>query len=245
MKILIIFGTRPEAIKLFPVVNCLRAETSFNVKVCITAQHRSLLDQILTLFDLSVDYDLNLMKPNQNLTDLTARIICEVGKTLDEFQPDRILVQGDTTTAMASAMAAFYRKIPVDHVEAGLRSGNLYSPWPEELNRKVIGSLAALHFAPTARAAEALVRENIPRERVFITGNTVIDALLAAKLNGRFHLGPSGDRVASPFPFAKPPDHSGDNAQARKFRPGNSEYRLSPGSDFPAGRLHDRVPGPS
>jgi UDP-N-acetylglucosamine 2-epimerase (non-hydrolysing) len=181
MKMLVVLGTRPEAIKLFPVVTCLRAETSFQVKVCITAQHRNLLDQILNQIDLAADYDLDLMKPNQNLTDLTARIICEVGKILDEFKPDRIMVQGDTTTAMASAMAAFYRKIPVDHVEAGLRSGDLYSPWPEELNRKVIGSLAALHFAPTARAAEALIRENVPRERIFVTGNTVIDALLMTK----------------------------------------------------------------
>ena len=181
MKILVIFGTRPEAIKLFPVIYALRKDAGFEVKVCVTAQHRQMLDQVLNVVGIRPDYDLDLMKANQNLTEITARIIGGVGKVIDECKPDRIMVQGDTTTAMAAALSAFYRKIPVDHVEAGLRSGDIYSPWPEELNRKVVSSIASLHFAPTQRAAEALARENLPRDRIFVTGNTVIDALLDIK----------------------------------------------------------------
>lgn len=181
MKILVVFGTRPEAIKLFPVIYALRKGTGFEVRTCVTAQHRQMLDQVLDVVGIQPDYDLDLMKPDQNLTEMTAQIIGGVGKVIDACKPDRIMVQGDTTTAMAAALSAFYRKIPVDHVEAGLRSGDLYSPWPEELNRKVISSIASLHFAPTQRAAEALTRENLPRERIFVTGNTVIDALLDTK----------------------------------------------------------------
>src|SRR5258705_3072777 len=163
MKILVVFGTRPEAIKLFPVIYALRKDAGFDVKVCVTAQHRQMLDQVLEVVAIRPDYDLDLMQPNQSLTDVTARIIGGVGKVIDACKPDRIIVQGDTTTAMAAALSAFYRKIPVDHVEAGLRSGDIYSPWPEELNRKVVSSIASLHFAPTQRAAEALMRENLPR----------------------------------------------------------------------------------
>ena len=181
MKILVVFGTRPEAIKLFPVIHALRGDPTFAVKVCVTAQHRQMLDQVLEISGIKPDYDLDLMKPNQSLTDVTAKIVCGVGQVIDNCRPDRVMVQGDTTTAMATALSAFYRKIPVDHVEAGLRSGNLYAPWPEELNRKVVGSLASLHFAPTQRAADALIRENLPRDRIFVTGNTVIDALLDVK----------------------------------------------------------------
>jgi UDP-N-acetylglucosamine 2-epimerase (non-hydrolysing) len=140
-----------------------------------------MLDQVLKIAGIVPDYDLDLMKPNQNLTDVTAQIICGVGKVLDQSKPDRVIVQGDTTTAMGAALAAFYRHIPVDHVEAGLRSGNMDAPWPEELNRRLIGSIASLHFAPTLRAAEALLRENISADRVFVTGNTVVDALLSTK----------------------------------------------------------------
>jgi UDP-N-acetylglucosamine 2-epimerase (non-hydrolysing) len=140
-----------------------------------------MLDQVLKIAGIVPDYDLDLMKPNQNLTDVTAQIICGVGKVLDQSKPDRVIVQGDTTTAMGAALAAFYRHIPVDHVEAGLRSGNMDAPWPEELNRRLIGSIASLHFAPTRRAAEALLRENISADRVFVTGNTVVDALLSTK----------------------------------------------------------------
>ncbi len=181
MKILVVFGTRPEAIKLFPVVYGLRDDPLFDVKICVTAQHREMLDQVLDIAGLKADYDLDLMRPDQSLTDVTARIIGGVGKVIDTCKPDRIMVQGDTTTAMTAALSAFYRRIPVDHVEAGLRSGDIYSPWPEELNRKVVGSIASLHFAPTRRAADALIRENLPRERIFVTGNTVIDALLDVK----------------------------------------------------------------
>lgn len=181
MNILVTFGTRPEAIKLFPVIHALKRERDFNVTVCVTAQHREMLDQVLDIADIEPDLDLDIMRPNQSLPEMTSRIIRGFDEVLSEVAPDRVMVQGDTTTAMAAALSAFYRKIPVDHVEAGLRSGDIYSPWPEEVNRKVVGSIASLHFAPTARAAESLIRENVPRDRIFVTGNTVIDALLQTK----------------------------------------------------------------
>jgi UDP-N-acetylglucosamine 2-epimerase (non-hydrolysing) len=181
MRILMVFGTRPEAIKLFPVIHTLRADPLFDVKVCVTAQHRQMLDQVLEIAEIKPDYDLDLMRPNQTLTDITAQMIGRIGATIDDCRPERIMVQGDTTTAMATALSAFYRKLPVDHVEAGLRSGDLNAPWPEELNRRIIGTVAALHFAPTERAAQALLREELPPQRVFVTGNTVIDALLATR----------------------------------------------------------------
>ncbi|MDE1917095.1 MAG: UDP-N-acetylglucosamine 2-epimerase (non-hydrolyzing) [Sphingomonadales bacterium] len=176
-KILLIFGTRPEAIKLFPVVAALKADPAFDVKVCVSAQHRGMLDQVLAIAGITPDHDLDLMRPNQTLDALTAALIVELGKVMDVEQPARVIVQGDTATAMAGALAAYYRKIPVDHVEAGLRSGNIYHPWPEEVNRKVIGAIAALHFAPTDTSADALKRENVPADRIHVTGNTVIDAL--------------------------------------------------------------------
>jgi UDP-N-acetylglucosamine 2-epimerase (non-hydrolysing) len=180
-NILVVFGTRPEAIKLFPVIHALKRERQFNVTVCVTAQHREMLDQVLEVAQVNPDIDLDLMRPNQTLPEVTARILCTLDNVLAQVAPDRVIVQGDTTTAMAAALSAYYRKIPVDHVEAGLRSGNIYSPWPEELNRKIAGSVASLHFAPTHRAAEALKRENVSRDRIFVTGNTVIDALLDVK----------------------------------------------------------------
>jgi UDP-N-acetylglucosamine 2-epimerase (non-hydrolysing) len=176
-KILLIFGTRPEAIKLFPVVAALKADPHFDVKVCVSAQHRGMLDQVLAIAGIVPDHDLDLMRPNQTLDSLTAALIVELGKVMDAEQPARVIVQGDTATAMAGALAAYYRKIPVDHVEAGLRSGNIYHPWPEEVNRKVIGAIASLHFAPTETSAEALKRENVDPARIHVTGNTVIDAL--------------------------------------------------------------------
>jgi UDP-N-acetylglucosamine 2-epimerase (non-hydrolysing) len=181
MKVLVVFGTRPEAIKLFPVIYALREDPMFDVKICVTAQHRQMLDQVLEIAELKPDYDLDLMRPNQSLVDVTARILSAMDGVIARCQPDRIIVQGDTTTAMTTALSGFYRKVPVDHVEAGLRSGNIYSPFPEEMNRKVVGSIASLHFAPTARSADALMRENLPHHRVFVTGNTVIDALLHVK----------------------------------------------------------------
>ena len=176
-KVMIVFGTRPEAIKLFPVINALQADPRFECIVCVSAQHREMLDQVLAIAGIVPDHDLDVMKPDQSLDELTARLLTGLGTVMDDVQPDRVIVQGDTATAMCGALAAFYRKVPVDHVEAGLRSGNIYHPWPEEVNRKVIGSIASLHFAPTQTAANALLAENTDPSRVHVTGNTVIDAL--------------------------------------------------------------------
>jgi len=176
-KILVIFGTRPEAIKLFPVIAALKACPDLTPVVCVSAQHRAILDQVLDIAGIVPDHDLDLMRPDQSLDALTAALITQLGAVMDKVQPARVMVQGDTATAMAGALAAYYRKIPVDHVEAGLRSGNIYHPWPEEVNRKIIGAIAALHFAPTQTSHDALVRENIAPARVPVTGNTVIDAL--------------------------------------------------------------------
>lgn len=181
MNILVAFGTRPEAIKLFPVIHQLQNDPDFDVTVCVTAQHREMLDQVLEIADIKPDADLDIMRPNQTLSQVTSRILSNFDGVLQKFLPDRVIVQGDTTTAMAAALSSYYRKIPVDHVEAGLRSGDIYSPFPEEANRKMVGSIASLHFAPTVRAAESLIRENVPADRIFITGNTVIDALLETK----------------------------------------------------------------
>ena len=176
-KILIIFGTRPEAIKLFPVIRALEADPRFRPVVCVSAQHRQMLDQVLEIAGIVPDHDLDLMQPGQTLDSLTALLLTRLGAVMDAEQPERVIVQGDTATAMAGALAAYYRKIPVDHVEAGLRSGHIYHPWPEEVNRKIIGSIASLHFAPTAVAAGKLLAEQVPADRVHVTGNTVIDAL--------------------------------------------------------------------
>lgn len=176
-KILLIFGTRPEAIKLFPVVHALNSTKGVDPVVCVTGQHRGMLDQVLDIAGITPDYDLNVMQPDQTLDSLTANLLTGIGAVMDEVQPDRVVVQGDTATAMTGALAAYYRKLPVAHVEAGLRSYNIYHPWPEEVNRKVIGSIADLHFAPTSTSASALLKENVPEAQVHITGNTVIDAL--------------------------------------------------------------------
>jgi UDP-N-acetylglucosamine 2-epimerase (non-hydrolysing) len=175
--ILVIFGTRPEAIKLFPVVAALKADPRFDCRVCVSAQHRSLLDQVLEIAGIVPDHDLDVMQPDQTLDALTANLLTGLGKVMDQVKPDRVIVQGDTATAMSGALAAYYRKIPVDHVEAGLRSGNIYHPWPEEINRKIIGTMASLHFAPTDVSAASLKAENVDPARVHVTGNTVIDAL--------------------------------------------------------------------
>ena len=176
-KILVIFGTRPEAIKLFPVVTALKADPRFTPIVCVSAQHRGLLDQVLEIAGIVPDFDLDLMKPDQSLDALTAALLTGLGQVMDQVQPGRVMVQGDTATAMTGALAAYYRKLPVDHVEAGLRSGNIYHPWPEEVNRKIIGQIASLHFAPTEVSAAALIAEQVDPLRVHVTGNTVIDAL--------------------------------------------------------------------
>ena len=180
-RILVTFGTRPEAIKMFPVVAALRETGRFDVRVVVTAQHRELLDSVLALADLVPDVDLDLMEPNQSLDALSARLIARFGAVLDAWLPDRVLVHGDTLTTMMASLACYFRRIPVGHVEAGLRSGDIYSPWPEEVNRKVTGVIADLHFAPTETAAAALRAENVNENSIHITGNTVIDALLYAQ----------------------------------------------------------------
>ncbi|MBS1856516.1 MAG: UDP-N-acetylglucosamine 2-epimerase (non-hydrolyzing) [Acidobacteria bacterium] len=178
-KVLIIFGTRPEAIKLCPVVLHLRARPAeFDVRVCVTAQHRGMLDQVLDAFGVMPDHDLNVMRPAQTLSQTTARILSALEPVLRGEAPDLVLVQGDTTTTLAGALAAFYHRIPVGHVEAGLRTGDLFQPFPEEMNRVVTSRLAAVHFAPTARAADVLAAEGVPRQRILLTGNTGIDAVL-------------------------------------------------------------------
>lgn len=181
MKVLTVFGTRPEAIKMAPLIQALNRDAFFDSKVCVTAQHRQMLDQVLHLFSIVPDYDLNIMQPGQGLTEITCRILTGLQSILQSFRPDMVLVHGDTTTTLATSLAAFYQRIPVGHVEAGLRTGDLFSPWPEEANRTLTGHLAMYHFAPTQSASTNLIRENIPADRVFITGNTVIDALISVR----------------------------------------------------------------
>jgi UDP-N-acetylglucosamine 2-epimerase (non-hydrolysing) len=178
MKALFVFGTRPEAVKLCPLVLAMRARAGFVPRVCVTAQHREMLDRILPVFGVIADIDLNLMRPGQTLAALTARVISALDPVLVDERPDILIVQGDTTTTFAASLAAFYRRVPVGHVEAGLRTGDLAEPFPEELNRVLTTRLSALHFAPTERAAANLIDDNVPPSRVHVTGNTGIDALL-------------------------------------------------------------------
>jgi UDP-N-acetylglucosamine 2-epimerase (non-hydrolysing) len=176
-KNLIIFGTRPEAIKMAPLVNLFLKDSRFETKVCVTGQHREMLDQVLAFFDIVPDYDLSLMKPNQNLYNLTGEVIAGLKPIMEAFEPDFVYVHGDTTTTMAACISGFYAGAKVCHVEAGLRTHNLLSPFPEEMNRQVASRIAAYHFAPTLKAQENLIKENIPNENIIVTGNTVIDAL--------------------------------------------------------------------
>lgn len=177
-KILVVFGTRPEAIKMAPVIKELKKYTSeFEPIVCVTAQHRQMLDQVLSLFEITPDIDLNLMEENQSLDSLTAKAIQMLTKTIKEVRPDLVLVQGDTTTGMASALASFYQRVPVGHIEAGLRTNDRYNPFPEEINRRVISVLSTYNFAPTKKAVESLLNEGICKESIFLTGNTIVDAL--------------------------------------------------------------------
>ncbi|MDR7295813.1 UDP-N-acetylglucosamine 2-epimerase (non-hydrolyzing) [Pelomonas aquatica] len=176
--VLLVFGTRPEAIKMAPVVAAMRESDFLDVKVCVTAQHRQMLDQVLDLFRIVPDYDLNLMRAGQDLSDITSRVLQELKPVLADCKPDIVLVHGDTTTAMAAALAAFYARIPVGHVEAGLRTDDIYSPWPEEMNRRIVGRIAALHFAPTTSSQANLAKEGCAPAAIHVTGNTVIDALL-------------------------------------------------------------------
>lgn len=180
-KILLVFGTRPEAIKMAPLVKVLQAHPGFDARVCVTAQHRHMLDQVLHLFDIQPDFDLNLMKPGQDLYDITSGVLLGLKGVLTQWRPDAVLVHGDTSTTFAASLAAFYQRIPVGHVEAGLRTGNLYSPWPEEANRKLTSALTKWHFAPTSTSRANLLAEGIAPETIHVTGNTVIDALLQVR----------------------------------------------------------------
>lgn len=177
MKILSVFGTRPEAIKMAPLVKALAANGYFESKVCVTAQHREMLDHVLELFEVVPDYDLNLMKAGQDLYDITSGVLLGLREVIKEFQPDMMLVHGDTATTFAASLAAFYQQVPVGHIEAGLRTGNIYSPWPEEANRVLTSCIASMNFAPTERNKNALLHEHVSPESIVVTGNTVIDAL--------------------------------------------------------------------
>nr|WP_297572306.1 UDP-N-acetylglucosamine 2-epimerase (non-hydrolyzing) [uncultured Deefgea sp.] len=200
MKVLVVFGTRPEAIKMAPVVAALQADARFDAKVCVTAQHRQMLDQVLALFAIKPDFDLDLMQQGQDLTDITSRVLLGMRGVFAEWQPDIVLVHGDTSTTMAASLAAFYQRIPVGHVEAGLRTGNIYSPWPEEMNRKIAGAISAVHFSPTETSQNNLLREAVNPAHVHVTGNTVIDALLdvAARIKNDSEL---NAELAAQFPF--------------------------------------------
>jgi UDP-N-acetylglucosamine 2-epimerase (non-hydrolysing) len=190
MKVLTVFGTRPEAIKMAPLVHALTEDSRFDSKVCVTAQHREMLDQVLDLFEITPEYDLDLMKAGQSLNEVTSRILLELKPVLQEYRPDIVLVHGDTATTFAATLACYYEKIAVGHVEAGLRTGDIFSPWPEEGNRKLTGVLAKFHFAPTEFSKNNLLNENVHKDNIVVTGNTVIDALLQVveKINGSIEL---------------------------------------------------------
>lgn len=177
-KFLVVFGTRPEAIKMAPLVKALQQVPAWDVRVCVTAQHREMLDQVLRLFKITPDYDLNLMQPKQSLNQLAARVLTEIEPVLTDFAPDLVFVHGDTLTTLTTAMAAYFQQIPVAHIEAGLRTGNIYSPWPEEANRKLVAGITRWHFAPTASSQANLLAEGVAAQHIHVTGNTVIDALL-------------------------------------------------------------------
>jgi UDP-N-acetylglucosamine 2-epimerase (non-hydrolysing) len=181
MRVLIVLGTRPEAIKMAPLIIRMRAESRIQVQVCVTAQHRQMLDQVLNLFDIVPDFDMNLMQPGQDLTDITTRVLIGLRDVFATSRPDAVLVHGDTSTTLSTALAAYYQRISIGHVEAGLRTNNLYSPWPEEANRKLTSVLTRWHFAPTSKARDNLVAEGVDPSSVHVTGNTVIDALMQVR----------------------------------------------------------------
>lgn len=203
MKIMTVFGTRPEAIKMAPLAKAISADPRFEGVVCVTGQHREMLDQVTALFGLTPDHDLNVMKAGQDLYGVTAAILTGLKPVLEAERPDIVLVHGDTATTLAATIASYYARIPVGHVEAGLRTGNIYSPWPEEGNRRVTGALATLHFAPTETSRQALLREGVPDDRIIVTGNTVIDALM--DVVGRFDSEADiGSDLADRFDFLRP-----------------------------------------
>ncbi|WP_378080317.1 non-hydrolyzing UDP-N-acetylglucosamine 2-epimerase [Aeromonas bestiarum] len=194
------FGTRPEAIKMAPIVKAFQANRKIDVRVCVTGQHREMLDQVLNLFEIEPEYDLNIMKPGQDLTDVTTAILQGLRPVFAEFKPDRILVHGDTATSFAATLAAYYHRIAVGHVEAGLRTGNIYSPWPEEGMRRLTGGIADQHYTPTISSLKNLIMENIAPETIFVTGNSVIDALIEVSHRIDKNVGMKAD-LASRFPF--------------------------------------------
>lgn len=203
MKVLTVFGTRPEAIKMAPVVKALAADPVFDAKVCVTAQHRQMLDQVLEIFDIQPDFDLNLMRPGQDLSDITSNVLLGMREVYKEWLPDVILVHGDTTTTLAASLSAYYAKVKVGHVEAGLRTHNKYSPWPEEMNRRITGATADIHFAPTEKARANLLAEGITADAIHVTGNTVIDALLDVVDRVRTDAALKS-RIATEFDFLDP-----------------------------------------
>ncbi|MFM4907548.1 non-hydrolyzing UDP-N-acetylglucosamine 2-epimerase [Aeromonas dhakensis] len=199
-RVLIVFGTRPEAIKMAPIVKAFQANRKVDVRVCVTGQHREMLDQVLNLFEITPEYDLNIMKPGQDLTDVTTAILQGLKPVFAEFKPDRILVHGDTATSFAATLAAYYHRIAVGHVEAGLRTGNIYSPWPEEGMRRLTGGIADQHYTPTISSLKNLIMENIAPETIFVTGNSVIDALIEVSQRIDKNLGMKAE-LAARFPF--------------------------------------------
>lgn len=199
-RVLIVFGTRPEAIKMAPIVKAFQATPDIDVRVCVTGQHREMLDQVLNLFEITPEYDLNIMKPGQDLTDVTTAILQGLKPVFADFQPDRILVHGDTATSFAATLAAYYHRIAVGHVEAGLRTGNIYSPWPEEGMRRLTGGIADQHYTPTISSLKNLIMENIAPETIFVTGNSVIDALLEVSQRIDSNVNMNAD-LAGRFPF--------------------------------------------
>ncbi|OBR41189.1 non-hydrolyzing UDP-N-acetylglucosamine 2-epimerase [Aeromonas dhakensis] len=199
-RVLIVFGTRPEAIKMAPIVKAFQANRKVDVRVCVTGQHREMLDQVLNLFEIEPEYDLNIMKPGQDLTDVTTAILQGLKPVFAEFKPDRILVHGDTATSFAATLAAYYHRIAVGHVEAGLRTGNIYSPWPEEGMRRLTGGIADQHYTPTISSLKNLIMENITPETIFVTGNSVIDALIEVSHRIDKNVGMKAE-LAARFPF--------------------------------------------
>lgn len=202
-KIMVVFGTRPEAIKMAPVVHALQAHPDLEPIVTVTAQHRRMLDQVLEIFAIRPDYDLDIMQPGQTLSDITSKILLGMPAVFEKAKPDLVLVHGDTSTTLATALAAFYARIPVGHVEAGLRTGNMQAPWPEEANRRLTAPLTLHHFAPTERSRDNLLAENIPADTIVVTGNTVIDALLEVDQRIRTDRA-IRDSLAERFPFVDP-----------------------------------------
>lgn len=199
-RVLMVFGTRPEAIKMAPIVKAFQANRKVDIRVCVTGQHREMLDQVLNLFEIKPDYDLNIMKPGQDLTDVTTAILQGLKPVFAEFKPDRILVHGDTATSFAATLAAYYHRIAVGHVEAGLRTGNIYSPWPEEGMRRLTGGIADQHYTPTISSLKNLIMENIAPETIFVTGNSVIDALIEVSHRIDKNVGMKAE-LAARFPF--------------------------------------------